>query len=50
MTPNELASELGISPKTLRAWLRENFSRGHAPYERWELSAREVEQARARWA
>ncbi len=28
MTPAELARELGISPKTLRAWLRTRVERG----------------------
>src|SRR3954454_25179554 len=33
MTPEQLAAELGISGKTLRAWLRRNFPR--PPGEKW---------------
>jgi predicted site-specific integrase-resolvase len=50
MTPRELAEELGISPKTLRQWLRDNSHRfPHYRYERWVLGSKEIEAARARW-
>jgi hypothetical protein len=50
MTPSELAQELGISPKTLRAWLRETYSRRpHERYERWLLSEEQIRAARERW-
>jgi hypothetical protein len=41
ITPNELARRLGISPKTLRAWLRGQKKAGnplvalHMHYDRW---------------
>ncbi len=50
MTPNELATELGISPKTLRAWLRETHPRtAEERYGRWELSEEQVRAARTHW-
>jgi hypothetical protein len=50
MTPSELARELGISPKTLRAWLRETYSRKpHERYERWRLTEEQIRAARERW-
>jgi hypothetical protein len=50
-TPTTLAEELGISPKTLRAWLRARYPQA-APGQggRWTLSVGQVEAARARWA
>lgn len=46
MTPDQLAADLGISPKTLRAWLRRKFPRSLVEMnERWELSERQVEVA-----
>jgi len=41
MTPNEIARELDISPKTFRAWLRDRWRKGdplladHALNEHW---------------
>jgi hypothetical protein len=47
MTPNELASELRISSKRLRNWLRREFPRSSADrYQRWTLDARMIEAAR----
>lgn len=47
LRPNDLAKELNISPKSLRGWLRTNFTR---PIEvkntSWELSSEMVEAAR----
>jgi len=36
MTPETLAKILGISAKTLRAWLRENYN--HPKNDPWELT------------
>jgi hypothetical protein len=47
-TPTELAGELGISPKTLRTWLRATYPR-FEPGRRWELSPDQVQAARTRW-
>src|SRR5262245_59679990 len=51
MRPETLAPQLGISPKTLRAWLRLEYARSaqerHKP---WVLSAAQVEAARRRFA
>jgi hypothetical protein len=49
-TPNQLAKELGISPKTLREFLRQRFptdapGQGHS----WLLSLRHVQAARGRF-
>jgi DNA-binding transcriptional MerR regulator len=39
MTPKDLAAELGVSPKTLRAWLREEFPRKPEDHgKRWRIS------------
>ena len=51
MTPNQLASELGVSGVRLRGWLRLQFPRPEADkWSRWELSAEEVTAARAEFA
>lgn len=51
MTPEELARELGISPKTLRAWLRAHIERGAAKGTRWGgLDQATIQTARARWS
>ena len=50
MTPQELAGELGISPATLRAWLRRRYPREAGSQGRhWHLGAEQVAAARARW-
>jgi len=50
MTPNKLAAELGISPKTLRAWLRREHPRPDAlKGTHWHLGAYIVQAAHARW-
>ena len=47
VTPNELAAELGISPKTLRAWLRRTNPRSLVErYQRWHLAPAVVAEAR----
>jgi len=49
-TPNELARELGISPKTLRAWLREQFPREEClKWTDWEVTPEMAEVARRKW-
>ncbi len=48
MTPNELAAQLGISPKTLRHWLRVTSSRSTAEHgQRWLLDQRQIDAAGA---
>jgi predicted site-specific integrase-resolvase len=51
MTPNTLADELGISPTTLREWLRKVFTR---PEElkgtHWYLTPTQIRAARSRFA
>jgi predicted site-specific integrase-resolvase len=43
MRPEELAPELGISPKTLRQWLRDTFTRPAAvAYQPWRMTAKQV--------
>lgn len=49
MTPAELADELGISPKTLRAWLRRQWPRDE-PGAAWTLTSEQVRSARQNWA
>src|SRR4051794_38128963 len=48
MTPEQLAAELGISGKTLRAWLRRNFPRSAGEkWSSWTLSPEHIAAARA---
>lgn len=49
MTPVELARELGVDPKRLRAWLRKQIERGAGKGTRWgDLDEATLEEAR-RW-
>ena len=51
ITPNELARELGVSAKTIRAFLRSQYGPLRRPFEtRWKLSAEQVAAVRARFA
>jgi len=49
MTPRELAGELGISPSTLRAWLRREFPREPGERGPWRIDEGQAEAARAHW-
>lgn len=49
MTPDELAHELGIPAKTLRAWLRRTWPQA-VPGSRWHLDADQVVRAREKYA
>lgn len=50
MKPRELALSLGISPKHLRDWLRENYPRPAEQWHaRWNLTREQVAAARARF-
>jgi len=47
MEANDLAAELGISPTTLRAWLRRTYQRSDADHNtRWNLTEAQVTAAR----
>ena len=49
-TPNELAAQLGISPKALRAWLRSAFPRPESEkWTRWKLDDRMIRTVRAQF-
>lgn len=48
MTPNDLARELGVDPKRLRAWLRSTWPPLH-PHSRWDLSPEQIAAARLRF-
>ena len=51
MEPEDLARELGMSAKSLRAWLRATYPRPAAMhYQRWHLSSDQVAAARERFA
>jgi hypothetical protein len=46
MRPNDLAARLGISPKTLRAWLRRTYPRADAAHNTgWSLTPDQVQAA-----
>lgn len=45
--PEDLAREIGVSGKTLRAWLREEFPRPRSQFHKpWYLEVRQAEAAR----
>jgi uncharacterized protein YjcR len=47
MTPTELASELNVSPKTLRGWLRKHHTRDvNVKNTSWALDAKTCNAAR----
>ena len=51
MTPDELAAELGITGRTLRAWLRDTFPRSDTErHQRWILDDRMILRARERFS
>jgi hypothetical protein len=48
MEPNDLAAQLGVSPKALRAWLRGAYPRSSVDHNtRWTLTETQVAAARA---
>lgn len=50
MTPNELAAELGISPKTLRSYLRGRYGKlSDQSKSHWELDDAQISLARSRF-
>ena len=49
--PDELASELGVTGKTVRRWLRENYTRPDADWHKpWSLTAAQANAVRRRFA
>jgi hypothetical protein len=48
MTPAELAVELGVDPKALRRWLRQQWPPLH-PHSRWDVTVEQAQAARARF-
>ena len=50
VTPGEIAKSLGISPKSLRAWLRSEAGAGnplvkaHLRYERWQFNGSDAQE------
>jgi len=50
MSPDELATELGINPKTLRGFLRKRFRRDPKLLgSRWRLGKEHIDAARRNW-
>jgi hypothetical protein len=50
MSPGTLARELGIDPKTLRAWLRSTYGRPDGEHgSAWNMTRDQVDAARGRW-
>jgi hypothetical protein len=50
LLPEELARELGVSGKTIREWLRQEYPRtGETRYQRWQLSDTQVRAVRRRF-
>jgi predicted transcriptional regulator len=47
ITPEELARELGLNGRTIRAYLREKHSAGHAPKSRWRLTDAQAQDVRS---
>jgi hypothetical protein len=50
MRPVDLARELGVSPKTVRQWLRDRYGRkAEEKYQRWDLTALQERAVRSRF-
>ncbi|NPC95428.1 YfeC-like transcriptional regulator [Nocardioides sp. zg-DK7169] len=48
VTPQQLAAELGVSPRTIRKWLRDQGWQS-VPYTRWQLAPERAAEVRARF-
>jgi uncharacterized protein YjcR len=48
ITPSDLAKELGVAPRTIRQWPRDQGWQS-MPYARWRLTPQEADQVRARF-
>lgn len=48
ITPTKLSTELSVSPRTIRQWLRDQGWQS-APYRRWELNQEQADQVRKRF-
>lgn len=48
ITAEDIARELDVSAKTLRAWLRKNIP-NHQHYERWQFSRAEADAIKVRY-
>lgn len=48
VTPNQMAAQLGVSAKTIRAWLREQGWQ-HVHQARWHLTPDQAGQVRERF-
>ena len=46
VTPKQLAAELGVTPRTIRQWLRDQGWQS-VPYARWQLTEEQDAQVRA---
>lgn len=46
VTPAELSKELGITPRTIRQWLRDQGWQS-IPYSRWHLTRNQADAVRA---
>jgi hypothetical protein len=50
MRPVDLAKELGVSPKTVRQWLRDRYGRTDTErYQRWDLTPTQERAVRTRF-
>jgi uncharacterized protein YjcR len=49
VTPNQMAAQLGVSAKTIRAWLREQGWQ-HVHQARWHLTPDQAGQVRERFS
>jgi hypothetical protein len=49
LTPDHIAHELGIDPKTLRRKLRKNWNRNHSPNSRWFFTRAEADEIKRRY-
>jgi predicted ATPase len=48
-TVSEIAKLTSVGEKTIRAWLRKNFSEEHAKYSHWELTSEQVVKILKKW-
>ena len=49
VTPTELARDLDVSARTIRAFLRAEFGAGHAKYQWWLLDEPQIIAVRRRF-
>ena len=50
ITPTDLARQLGVDPRRIRKYLREQHAVGHMHFARWELTKEQATDVRAHFS